>query len=218
MDVNVYGDAVVRSTCQMLSRKSTDSEKVLWWCRWHRCRWHQFCGRTDLVVVRGNLTAAGHIEQILRQHVLVAAYGVGPQFVLMHDNARAHVACITRVVLQELDRQQWFPTLIPLSMCGIGITEVFMGILFLHRLSKTSNRLLLKNRTWYHNVSSVDLYVYGCSVPPQTLQNFKQVLIEEWNLILKRDLRRLIWSMPCRCQAAMNALEDIHHTKALQLR
>ena len=56
-------------------------------------------GRTDLVVVHGNLTAAGYIEQILLQHVLVAAYSFGPEFVLMHDNARAHVACFTRVVL-----------------------------------------------------------------------------------------------------------------------
>jgi hypothetical protein len=30
-------------------------------------------GRTDLVVVRDNLTPAGYIEQILLQHVLVAA-------------------------------------------------------------------------------------------------------------------------------------------------
>ena len=32
MDVNVYVDAVVSSTCQMLFRKATDSDKVLWWC------------------------------------------------------------------------------------------------------------------------------------------------------------------------------------------
>jgi hypothetical protein len=63
-------------------------------------------GRTDLVVVRSNLTAAGYIEQILLQHVLVAAYSVGPEFVLMHDNARAHVAHITRAVLRELDIQE----------------------------------------------------------------------------------------------------------------
>ena len=44
-------------------------------------------GRTDLVVVRGNLTVAGHIEQILLQHVLVAAYSVGPGFVLMHQHS-----------------------------------------------------------------------------------------------------------------------------------
>ena len=42
----------------------------------------------------------------LLQHVLVAAYGVGPEFVLMHDNARAHVARIARAVLRELDIQE----------------------------------------------------------------------------------------------------------------
>ena len=61
-------------------------------------------GRRDLVIVRGNLIAAGYIEQILLQHVLVAAYGVDPEF--MHDNATAHVARITRAVLQELDIQE----------------------------------------------------------------------------------------------------------------
>ena len=44
-------------------------------------------GRTDLVVVRGNLTSAGYTEQILLQYVLVVAYGVGPEFILVHDNA-----------------------------------------------------------------------------------------------------------------------------------
>ena len=40
------------------------------------------------------------------QHVLIAAHGVGPEFVLVHDNARAHVARITRAVLRELDIQE----------------------------------------------------------------------------------------------------------------
>ena len=78
-------------------------------------------GRTDLVLVRRNLTAAGYIEQILLQHVFVAAYGVGHEFELMHDN----VARITKAVLQELDIQE-------MEWSGV-------------RLSKTSNRFLLKN-------------------------------------------------------------------------
>ena len=54
-------------------------------------------GRTDLVGVRGNLAADVYIEQILLQHVLVAAYGVGLEFVLMHNNARAHPqSCLAR--------------------------------------------------------------------------------------------------------------------------
>ena len=62
-------------------------------------------GRMDLVV-RDNLTAARYIELILLQHVLIAAYGVGPEFELMHDNARTHAARIIRAVLRELDIQE----------------------------------------------------------------------------------------------------------------
>ena len=40
---------------------------------------------------RTDLTTAGFIEQILLQHVLVAAYGLGPESVLMLGNSRAHV-------------------------------------------------------------------------------------------------------------------------------
>ena len=62
--------------------------------------------RTYLFVVHGSVTAAGYIEQILLQHVLVAAYGVGPEFVIMHDNARAHIAHITGAVFRKLDIQE----------------------------------------------------------------------------------------------------------------
>jgi hypothetical protein len=82
--------------------------------------------RTELVV-RGNLTAVGYIEQILLQDVLVAAFG--PKFVLMHDNARGHVARITRAVLRELDIQEmeWSAVSPDLNLiehvCVIGLTE-----------------------------------------------------------------------------------------------
>ena len=54
---------------------------------------------TDLVVVHGSLTAGEYIEQILMGHVVAAAYGVGLEFLLMHDNVRVHVAGITGDVL-----------------------------------------------------------------------------------------------------------------------
>jgi hypothetical protein len=53
-------------------------------------------GLTDLVVIRGNLTSAGYIEQILLQYVLVAAYGVGPEFVLMCSYSAHHQSCLAR--------------------------------------------------------------------------------------------------------------------------
>jgi hypothetical protein len=63
-------------------------------------------GCTDLVT-RSNLTAMGYIEQILLQRVLFAAYGVGPEFVLMHDNAKTHVVRITRAVLLDIHKMEW---------------------------------------------------------------------------------------------------------------
>ena len=100
MDVNVYGDALVSSTCRMTFRKATDSERVMVW------NGISIDGRMDLAVVRGNLTAAEYIEQKLLQDVLVAAYGVCPEFLIMHDNTRAHVVCITRAALRELEIQE----------------------------------------------------------------------------------------------------------------
>ena len=60
-------------------------------------------GHMNLAIVRGDLTAAEYIEQILLHHVVPAAYCGGPEFLLMHDNARAHVVTITIDVLQRLE-------------------------------------------------------------------------------------------------------------------
>jgi transposase len=57
--------------------------------------------RTDLVVVPGRLNAMNYIENILEDHVVPAAYGVGQNFILMQDNAKPHTAGITRNFLQE---------------------------------------------------------------------------------------------------------------------
>jgi hypothetical protein len=51
---------------------------------------------TDLVVVRGNHTADECIEQILRQPVMVAAYGFGPEFILLDSCNAHHQRCLAR--------------------------------------------------------------------------------------------------------------------------
>ena len=51
-------------------------------------------GHMDLV--RGNLTSLGYIEKILLQHMLVATYVIGPEFILMHDNPGHHPSCPAR--------------------------------------------------------------------------------------------------------------------------
>jgi hypothetical protein len=95
--------------------------------------------------------------------VLVAAYGVGSEFVLMQYNARAYTARIARAVLRELDIQEmeW----LAVSPDPYPIEHVW------DRLNRS---------------------VHGRPVPSQTLQDLEKALIEEWNLIPQRDLCRLI--------------------------
>ena len=132
--------------------------------------------RTDLVVIYGSLIAGGYIQQILMGHVVATAYGLGPEFLLMRDNARANVAGITRDVLRRLHIQvmEWpavSPDLNPIE----------------------------------HVWDMLDRRVRDRPVTPQTLQELSQALIEEWDGIPQRDLRRLVRSMPRRCQAVINA-------------
>lgn len=50
-------------------------------------------GRTELVVVDGGaLTADRYIQEILHEHVVPLGVNMGENFLLMHDNARPHVA------------------------------------------------------------------------------------------------------------------------------
>ena len=118
-------------------------------------------GRTDLVVVHGNLTAAGYIEQMLLRHVLVAPYGVGPEFLLVHDNTRAHLACITRAVMQELDIQE-----IEWSAVSPDLNPI----------EHVWNRL---NRS-----------VHGHPVPPQTLQEWNLIPQHDLHQLIRSMPRR----------------------------
>ena len=108
----------------------------------------------DLAVVCRNFTTVQYTEQILLHHVVPVAYGGGPEFLLMHDNARAHVAAITMDVLQRLDIQvmEW-PAVSP----NLNPFEPVWDML--------------------------DRHVSGCPVAPQTLQELEHALIEEWERI-----------------------------------
>lgn len=60
--------------------------------------WGGIClgARTELVVVNGALNADGYIRDVLQQHVVPFAPHIGENFLLMHDNARPHVArCVS---------------------------------------------------------------------------------------------------------------------------
>ncbi|RVE42631.1 hypothetical protein evm_012717 [Chilo suppressalis] len=66
--------------------------------------------RTELVIVDNRLTAVRYIEEVLQEHVMPYSGFIGhDQFLLMHDNARPHVAHCVEEYLEEVGIQklQW---------------------------------------------------------------------------------------------------------------
>ena len=53
--------------------------------------------------------------------------------------------------------------------------------------------------------------VSSCPVQPESVQDLRQALLEEWDQIPQNKIRRLISSMRRRCQAVIEARG--HHTR-----
>ena len=80
----------------IVSLRGTDLEVgVLWYgvALWAK-------GKTNLIVVQGNLDAQGYINQILKPEAVPFLQRHGPA-ILMHDNARPHVARVCRQFLNR---------------------------------------------------------------------------------------------------------------------
>ena len=59
--------------------------------------------RTELVVVdRGTMNADRYVANILQEHVVPFAPFIGDNFILMHDNARPHIARVVQTYLDEV--------------------------------------------------------------------------------------------------------------------
>ena len=54
-----------------------------------------FNKKTDLIFIRGNLTAERYVEEVVQNHTLPISHEIGPDFVLMQDGARAHTSRVT---------------------------------------------------------------------------------------------------------------------------
>ena len=133
-------------------------------------------GRTQLVIVNGNLTGLRYRDEIIRPHVQAFIQGHGRDITLQHDNARPHVA---RVVTDFL-RQHNIPVLpwpaVSPDMSPIEHVWDEMG----RRLRQGPNQ-------------------------PLTLADLGKMLIQTWNNILQAFFNRLVSSMRHRCQACINA-------------
>ena len=134
-------------------------------------------GRTDLhVIANGTLTAVRYRDEILRAIVRPYAGAVGPGFLLVQDNARPHVA---RVCRQFLDDEGIDAIDWPSRSPDLNPIEHLWDVMY---------RCIRRRQ-----------------VPPQTVQELTDALIQVWEEIPQDTIRRLIRSMPRCCRECIQA-------------
>ena len=133
-------------------------------------------GKTDLVVIRGNLNAQGYINDVLRPVVVPFINNQNGPVIFQQDNARPHTARVTTQFLQgnNINVMQW-PSMSP--------------------------DLLPIEQVW----DELDKRVRRRQIQPNTLAQFEQALIHEWNNLPQNVIRRYLRSMRRRCIAINNA-------------
>ncbi|KAG2456868.1 TCB2 transposase, partial [Polypterus senegalus] len=134
-------------------------------------------GRTDLYRLdNGTMTAIRYRDEILGPIVRPYAGAVGPGFLLVHNNARPHVARVCRQFLEDegIDTIDWPP-----RSSDLNPIEHLWDIMF---------RSIRRRQ-----------------VAPQTVQELSDALVQIWEDIPQDTIRRLIRSMPRRCQACIQS-------------
>ena len=134
-------------------------------------------GKTNLIVVQGNLNAQGYIKQILLPEVVPFLKRHGPAM-LMHDSARPHVARICRQFLNRnnVNVLPW-PAVSP-DMNPIQHIWDYLG-------------RKVRARGNVHNL--------------RDLRDLEKALIQEWNNIPNVFIRRYVRSMRSRLAACINS-------------
>ena len=130
-------------------------------------------------VNRQGLTAARYRDEILLPHVRLFRGAVGPDFLLMDDNARPHRAAVVEEFLQTEDiaRMDW-----PARSPDLNPIE--------HVWDMLGRRVASRQH------------------PPITLQDLRAALQEEWTLLPQNEIDDLIRSMHRRCVACIAARGD----------
>jgi transposase len=133
--------------------------------------------RTRLYLIpRGNLNAERYVNEILGEYVIPHRGLIGENFVLMHDNARPHVARVVHQYLdnENIERMDW-----PAHSPDLNPIE--------HLWDRLGRRI-------------------RALVPaPATLDELKRSLSDEWVAIPQEAIRRLVGSMPRRIEAVIQA-------------
>lgn len=132
--------------------------------------------RSELVFIEASLTADRYRDNILQPVVLPIAEELHPEFCLMHDNARPHIAAINLQWLQTHNVQvlPW-----PAQSPDLNPIE--------HVWDMLKRRVLADIENIHTNV---DLF---------------RCLQRHWNAIPQEEIDHLIMSMSRRCRAVLNA-------------
>lgn len=159
------------SNCALTPNVSFGGGGIMFWAG---ISWE---GRTELVEVRGRMTADNYVENILSEHVVPYVDFIGyDRFILMHDNARPHAAAIVNrylneVGIQSLDWPPYSPDLNPIE----------------HLWDQLKIRIRARNPV------------------PMTLNQLRFAAHQEWNAIPQECIQNLISSMPRRMEAVVRA-------------
>lgn len=131
---------------------------------------------TDLHFFNNNMNADVYVEDILIPYVVPYAPFIGENFIFMQDNARPHIA---RRVIDFLD-------------------EVAINRFEWPANSPDLNPI---EHLWDNLGRKVRNHVPA----PQSLQELRRILENEWNAITQDEIKRLIRSMPDRMNEVIRA-------------
>ncbi|GBO45676.1 hypothetical protein AVEN_130191-1 [Araneus ventricosus] len=136
-------------------------------------------GRTPLLVFeRGTVTGVRYRNKILVLYRLFRG-AVGPEFILMDDNARPHRALLVDQFLESEDirRMDW-----PATSPDLNPIE--------HVWDALGRAIATRNS------------------PPSTNQEMKTALLNEWDQLPQEMINCLISSMKSRCKACISVRGD----------
>ncbi len=128
-------------------------------------------GKTDIVIINGNLNAQKYIDEILIPHVEPFSARIGAGFIFQQDNAKPHTARITKNHLQQ---QQFEVMNWPACSPDLNPIENLWD-----QLKRAVSKRILDNTT---------------------LNELPGIVVEEWQAIPMDRIHRLIRSMRQRCR------------------
>ena len=125
---------------------------------------------------RGGITAVRYRDEVLEPIVTPYAGAIGDTFMLMQDNARAHTARVSTTFLDDE---------------GINVMNLPARSPDLNPIEHDWDMLSRRIGQRHH--------------PPESVQSLTDAIVQEWQAIPHNDFRRIIRSMPRRCQEDANA-------------